>query len=608
MTSNANSSHTSNTNAAKQTYPTLPNHRPENNPSNIQTQHSEGWGQFSENFNWDAAHQELAASAPESHCITETINKGAFCVDHHPEAIQKKTALIWVNKIGETHRFTFNDLRKTSNQLANGLAQLGIQPQERVFVYLDRVPELYTSILGILKTGAIAGPLFSAFGPEAILDRLKTSEATTIITSPSLKPRLDSVRKELPHLKHVIVVDSDHDPIQGNLGAGEYPYREWIQKYDSEFEAHRTGPEDGSVMHFTSGTTGKPKGALHRHKALISQRATAKYILDLQPDDIYWCTADPGWVTGTAYGIFGPWSLGITQLVYEGGFNADTWYQLIQEHHVNVWYTAPTAIRMLMKAGLDCPKKYDLTSLRHLCSVGEPLNPEAIQWGLQAFDLPFHDTWWQTETGSMHIVNQPGLAIKPGSMGKPFPGVTAAILDSEWNPLPTGEEGHLAIRPEAPSLFKTYWNQPEKYNSKFKNGWYLTGDRAMKDSEGYFWFIGRDDDVINTAGHLVGPFEVESALVEHPAVAEAAVIGKPDPERMEIIKAFISLAEGHQASDELIEEIRLFVRHRLAAHAYPRELDILDSLPKTRSGKIMRRLLKARELGLPEGDTSTLED
>ncbi|MDP2936631.1 MAG: AMP-binding protein, partial [Dehalococcoidia bacterium] len=348
--------------------------------------------------------------------------------------------------------------------------------------------------------------------------------------------------------------------------------------------------------------------AVHVHGAIQGQFATAKYVLDVQEEDIYWCTADPGWVTGTSYGMFGPWSNGASSLVYEGAFSPEQWYQVLQDYQVSVWYTAPTAIRMLMKAGDDLPRRYDFGALRYLCSVGEPLNPEAIFWGQKAFGLPFHDNWWQTETGCILIANYPVMAIRPGSMGKPFPGINAGILDDNWEELPTGQEGHLAIRPGWPSMFRTYWNNPELYQSKFKNGWYITGDRCWKDGDGYFWFVGRADDVINTAGHLVGPFEVESALIEHPAVAEAGVIGKPDPDRMEIVKAFVSLKVGYSASDELKDEIKEFVRNRLAAHAYPREIEFLPSLPKTRSGKIMRRLLKARDLGLPEGDTSTLED
>jgi acetyl-CoA synthetase len=418
---------------------------------------------------------------------------------------------------------------------------------------------------------------------------------------------VDEILPHCPSVEKVIVVDraQQYQPKHDR----EILYHEATADQPGTYEVHYTDADDYSIIHYTSGTTGKPKGAVHRHLAVISQAATSKYILDLHPEsDIYWCTADPGWVTGTSYGMFGPWAWGATSLVYEGPYNAAKWYKLIQDYKVTVWYTAPTAIRMLMKAGDDVVKQYDLSSLRHLLSVGEPLNPEAVVWGQKVFGKVFHDTWWQTETGAMHICNYPCMAVKPGSMGKPFPGVTAGILDDQWNPLPAGEEGHLALKPEAPSIFRTYWHKEEMYDSKFKNGWYITGDRATMDEDGYYWFFGRSDDVINTAGHLVGPFEVESALIEHPAVAEAGVIGKPDPERMEVVKAFVSLKNGYEPSDELKQEIQGFVRKTLAAHAMPREIDFIDSLPKTRSGKIMRRLLKARELGLPEGDTSTLED
>lgn len=557
---------------------------------------------------WEAAnHSTLWAEGETTLGVSTThINKALACLNHPPE-VMSKDALIWVSADGKEERWTFNDLRDEANRVSNTLIGMGIEKGDRIFVFMERVPQLFASILGILQIGAIAGPLFAAFGPDAVMDRLEDSGAIGLITTTSLYPRIAHLRANLPKLKHVIALQHSNEPITDDVTSYQASVREASQTFTPQAH-HTTTADDGSVMHYTSGTTGKPKGALHKHGALLSQWATAKYVLDLNAGDMYWCTADPGWVTGTAYGMFGPWSQGVTQLVYEGGFCAKTWYQLIEQYGVTVWYTAPTAIRMLMKAGDELPKDFDLTTLRHLASVGEPLNPEAIHWGLRAFGMPFHDTWWQTETGCMHIVNMLGKAIKPGSMGQPIPGVEGAILNEQWEPLPDGEEGHLAIRPVAPSIFKTYWNREAVYNSKFQNGWYLTGDRAKRDSDGYYWFIGRDDDVINTAGHLVGPFEVESALVAHPAVAEAAVIGKPDPERMEIIKAFISLNDGLSESVELLKEIQLFVRKHLAAHAYPREISVMTSLPKTRSGKIMRRLLKARELGLPEGDTSTLED
>lgn len=552
---------------------------------------------------WDRMTQDL--NLPRRNGV----NKATICLDDHPPHVMQRKALLWKGANGEREEYTYEDLKQKTNQFANVLTDLGVQQGDRVFVYLGRIPEVFITLFGALKVGAVVGPLFSAFGPEAIRDRLQDSRAKVVVTSPDLKERLDAILPELPHLEKVIIVDRKGESTQHPLQTHELRYDALMAQASTDFTVSQTDPDAYSIIHYTSGTTGKPKGAAHRHLAVVAQSATAKYVLDLHPEtDIYWCTADPGWVTGTSYGMFGPWSLGATMVVYEGGFKAEEWYKVIEEYKVTVWYTAPTAIRMLMKAGDDVVKQFNLSSLRHLCSVGEPLNPEAIVWGQKVYGHVFHDTWWQTETGAIHITNYPCLDVKPGSMGKPFPGVTVGILDEEWNPVPAGEEGHLALRPEAPSIFRTYWNQDSLYQSKFKNGWYITGDRARMDADGYVWFIGRADDVINTAGHLVGPFEVESALIEHPAVAEAGVIGKPDPERLEIVKAFVSLKAGYSPSPELKQEIQSFVRTRLAAHAYPREIDFIDSLPKTRSGKIMRRLLKARELGLPEGDTSTLED
>lgn len=561
------------------------------------------YDQLYRDFKWDTF-AETSLNLPRANGV----NMATVCIDGHAPEVMQRNALLWHAANGNKETYTFDDLRRKTNQFANVLTSMGIKKGDRVFVYLERIPEIFITLFGALKAGAVVGPLFSAFGPEAIKDRLEDSGAVLVVTSPNMKDRLDSVLPDLPAIRHVILVDRKqeyHHPLKTH----EVRYEVAMSKAPETFETPYTDPDDYAIIHYTSGTTGKPKGAVHRHAAVIAHAATSRYILDLQPEkDLYWCTADPGWVTGTSYGMFGPWSLGASILVYEGGFKTEDWYQLIQDHKVTVWYTAPTAIRMLMKAGDELPKRYDFSSLRHLCSVGEPLNPEAVVWGQKAFGHVFHDTWWQTETGAMHICNYPCMDVKPGSMGKPFPGVVAGILDDEFNPLPAGEEGHLAIRPEAPSIFRTYWHKEEMYNSKFKNGWYVTGDRAKMDEDGYYWFIGRADDVINTAGHLVGPFEVESALIEHPAVAEAGVIGKPDKERLEIVKAFISLKQGYEPSAHLEQEIKNFVRTRLAAHAYPREIEFLNGLPKTRSGKIMRRLLKARELGLPEGDTSTLED
>jgi acetyl-CoA synthetase len=552
-------------------------------------------------WSWDALRTELDGLPGGG------LNKAYECVDRHVvHGRGDKPAILWEGKDGRSETYTFADMQRGSNQFANALRQLGIAKGERVFVFLDRIPELYFAVFGTLKAGCIIGPLFSAFGPDAIKDRLEGSAAVAIVTSPELKPKVDAIRAELPALKHVIVVDH-RGPVKVG-GSEEHAWDQIVASQSGDFEIERTGDEDWSIMHYTSGTTGKPKGAAHVHKAIMGHYATGKYVLDLHPDDIYWCTADPGWVTGTSYGMFAPWSNGITSVIYEGGFRASHWYSVIEKYRVTVWYTAPTAIRMLMKAGVDAVRKHDLSSLRYICSVGEPLNPEAIVWGLEAFTMPIHDNWWQTETGSIMIANYPIQEVRPGSMGRPFPGVEPAVVDDEGKVLPPGEEGDLVVKPGWPSMFRTYWNDTERYNSRFKNGWYITGDRARVDEDGYFWFVGRSDDVINTSGHLVGPFEVESALIEHPAVAEAGVIGKPDPMAMEVVKAFVALKDGFEPSDHLRHELIQMAREKLGSIAAPREIDFLPSLPKTRSGKIMRRLLKARELGLPEGDTSTLEE
>ncbi|PWT96741.1 MAG: acetate--CoA ligase [Candidatus Melainabacteria bacterium] len=518
---------------------------------------------------------------------------------------RNKVALYAVDAHEHLRKYTFQELADMTNRLGNALRSLGVNRGDRVFVYLPRIPELYAATLAIAKLGAVVGPLFSAFGPDALRDRLLDSEAKIVITDRSLKSKIDEVRQQLPDLEHVIIVGADPQALR----QGEISYEKLVEQASDILECQAMDPEEPLYMLYTSGTTGKPKGVVHVHNDIIGQHMTSKWVLDLKEDDIYWCTADPGWVTGTVYSIFGPWSNGASVVAYEGRFEASNWYHLIQRLKITVWYTAPTALRMLMKAGDQMVYKHNLDSLRHILSVGEPLNPEVVRWGMKVFGLPIHDNWWQTETGMQLIANLPCLAVKPGSMGKPLPGVQAAIVNDEGVEVQTGQLGRLAIKPGWPSMLRAIWRNEEKFQEYFRiPGWYTTGDNAWKDEDGYFWFVGRADDVINTGGHRVGPFEVESALVEHPAVAEAGVIGKPDPERGEIIKAFVILNNGFTSSQSLIEELQEFTKMKLALHAYPREIEIKETLPKTRSGKIMRRLLKAWELGLPTGDTSSLED
>lgn len=529
------------------------------------------------------------------------INLAFNAVDRHAGTpVEHKTAMLWEGDNGSTAKYTFGELSRLSNQYANYLASLGVQKGDRVFLFLPRIPTLYAAFLGTLKTGAICGTMFSAFQEQALLDRLENSGAIVLFTTKELSARVEKVKDKLPNLKTIAIVDSPEF-----LGA--------LSRQSEQFTSAHMKPEDFAYMLYTSGTTGKPKGVVHRHADILHHYLTTKWVLDLRQDDMYWCTADPGWVTGIVYGILGPWTMGVTMVIHGGRFSPEIWYDILQKYKITVWYTAPTAVRMLMAKGEELVKQYNVSSLRHLCSVGEPLNPEAIRWGMKVFGMPFHDTWWQTETGGMMMVNFPCLDIKVGSMGKPFPGLEAGIVDDEGKPIEDGKEGNLAFRPGWPSMMATIWQNDKKYQSYFVNGWYISGDHAWKDKEGYFWFIGRADDVIKTSGERVGPFEVESALVEHPAVAEAGVIGKPDEVRGEIVKAFVVLREPkkfatEEAKTALIAELQEYVKKHLAGHAYPREISFIDKLPKTRSGKIMRRILKAQELGQPIGDTSTLEE
>lgn len=525
----------------------------------------------------------------------ETLNAAYNAVDKQVKnGNGGKIALICEDETGRLEQFTFSDLSLFSNRIANILKDLGVIKGDRVFLFLPRIPPLYYTFLGILKTGAIAGTMFSAFQEQALKDRLQDSGAKVLFTTKELSTRIEPIKSQLPELAHVLIVD-------------EPAFTDRLFNAEDTFEVEHTKPEDYAFMLYTSGTTGKPKGVVHAHYSILQQHLSAKVALDLKENDIYWCTADPGWVTGIVYSILSNWSLGITTLVYSGRFDPKMWYSLLEKHKVSVWYTAPTAIRMLMAAS-DAASHYDLSSLRFLASVGEPLNPEAVTWSEKVFGIPFHDNWWQTECGSILIANVSGLKIKPGSMGKPLPWVTADVVDEEGNPVPVGTEGNLVLKPPWPSMMRTIWRNQEKYLSYFKEKWYISGDRAKKDEDGYFWFIGRADDVIKTAGERVGPFEVESALIDHPSVVEAGVIGKPDSVRGEIIKAFVVLKQGVTPSEELKTELSEFVKKHLAGHAYPREIEFIDKLPKTRSGKIMRRILKVKELGLPIGDTSTLEE
>ena len=557
-----------------------------------------------ESFSWEALRSELQEPGGASN-----FNIAHLAADRHAAGPHSgHLALRWLGKSGKTRDLTFHDLSAESSRFANALDALGVQRGERVFALMGRSPELYIAAVGALKKGCVFCPLFSAFGPEPIRERLTLGDARVLVTTEKLyRKKVEPLRAQLPNLRHVLLADDS-----AHCGDGVWSMNALMTDASQDFKPCQTQPEDMALLHFTSGTTGRPKGAIHVHEAVLMHYMTGKYALDFHPDDVFWCTADPGWVTGTSYGIVAPLVHGITSIIDEGEFDAERWYHVLETQRVTVWYTSPTAIRMLMRAGIEPRRHHDLSHLRFIASVGEPLNAEAVVWGQEALGLPIHDNWWQTETGGIMIANYSGMDIRPGSMGRPLPGVEAEVVrrseDDKIEVLKDpGVEGELALRPGWPSMFRGYLNDDERYRKCFKDGWYLTGDLVRRDADGYFWFLGRADDIIKTAGHMVGPFEVESVLMAHPSVSEAAVIGKPDPVIGSIVKAFVTLKPGAAPSDALRLELLGFARERLGSAVAPKEIEFKDALPHTRSAKIMRRLLRARELGLPEGDLSTLE-
>jgi acetyl-CoA synthetase len=557
-------------------------------------------------FRWETVRDELGALADG------TLNIARLAVDRHaagPRAT--RTAFRFLPPAGAPRDISFAELARLTRRFAGVLRSLHVGKGDRLFVLAGRIPALYVAVLGGLRNGTVVSPLFSAFGPEPIATRIALGEGRVLVTTESLyRCKVQPIRDQLPTLEYVLLAGDDggRTEVPGTLDLAAL-----METAPEEGEAAPTRPDDPSLLHFTSGTTGRPKGAVHVHEAVLTHFTTGRYALDLHDDDVFWCTADPGWVTGTSYGIIAPLLHGVTSIVDELDFDAERWYGILSEQRVSVWYTAPTAVRLLMKAGADLARQHAFPALRFVASVGEPLNPEAVWWGHDVLGLPIHDNWWQTETGGIMIGNFAALDIKPGSMGLPLPGVEACIVErheqgTALRPIPEPDrEGELALKAGWPSMFRGYLHEDERYRKCFRDGWYLTGDLARRDADGYFWFVGRADDVIKSAGHLIGPFEVESTLMEHPAVAEAGVIGKPDPVVGEVVKAFVSLKKGFEPSAALNLELLGHARKRLGAAVAPKEIAFLPALPRTRSGKIMRRLLKARELGLPEGDLSTLE-
>jgi acetyl-CoA synthetase len=555
-------------------------------------------------FSWERLRAELFERADDK------MNIAMLALDRPAALHPQKVALRFIDARMQATEVTYRGLLLQANRFANLLGRYGVTRGGAVATLLGRCPELFVTVLGALKGGRVFSPLFSAFGPEPIRSRLELSGARVLVTTGRLYERkVAAIRSQLPGLELVLVV---RDDASAPLPAGTVDFQAALARESDAFDTVATDPDDDALLHFTSGTTGKPKGVLHAHRAVIAHHASARLALDLHQDDVFWCTADPGWVTGISYGVIAPLTCGVTIVVDREEMDVERWYSLLAGQAVSVWYTAPTAIRMLMKAGLDPVKRHSYPALRLIASVGEPLNPEAVEWGVEAFGLPVHDTWWQTETGAIMIANFIAEPVAPGSMGRALPGVEIAIARRRENGsvelLGTDQVGEIVLRPTWPSVFKCYLNDPERTRASFADGWYFSGDEARRDARGYFWFVGRSDDVIKAAGHLISPFEVECALNTHPAVLQSAVIGLPDPVAGQSVRAVVELKPGAPApGDELRRSILAHGRRLLGAAIAPRDIEFTASLPRTRSGKIMRRLLKARALGLPEGDLSTLE-
>jgi len=553
-------------------------------------------------FSWERARAEL-----EGLPGGRGLNIAHEAVDRHAAGpLRERVALRWLGRRGERRELTFGELSRLSARFASALEGLGVARGETVFGLAGRIPELYVAALGTLKRGAVFCPLFSAFGPEPIRQRMQLGRGALLVTTEALyRTKVSGIRADLADLRHVVLVG------QRAGGGGTLDWSALLERGSDHYRIPPTAPEDPALLHFTSGTTGRPKGALHVHEAVVAHHATGRLALDLHASDVFWCTADPGWVTGTSYGIVAPLACGVTSVVDEREFDAERWYSILEQEGVSVWYTAPTAVRMMMRLGPELPRRRRFPRLRFIASVGEPLHPEAVTFGIDAFGLPVHDNWWQTETGGIMIANYAAMDVRPGSMGRPLPGIEAAIVRRDAGGVTVivdpEHQGELALRRGWPSMFRGYLGEPERTQRCFAGDWYLTGDLARRDAEGYFWFVGRSDDVIKSAGHLIGPFEVESALLAHPAVADAAVIGVPEPVSGELVKAFVVPKPGHEPSEALELELLAFARTRLGAAISPKTIAFASDVPRTRSGKILRRLLRARELGLPEGDTSTLE-
>lgn len=588
---------------------------------------------------WENAAKELEWYKPWKTAFKEVKKNfyqwfiGAECnivhnaIDRHMGTEREnKTAIIWESDKGNSKQFTYKQLNASVCKMANGLKSLGIKKGDVVAIYLQNTPEIAISMLACAKIGAIHSVVYAGFSSHALQDRIDDAEAKILITSDvgfrsgktiDMYSLCSEAVKKAKSIKKMIVVKRKASTKKMNAKRDIW-YGELMKKQSTTCETEHMSSEDPLFILYTSGTTSKPKGVIHVHGGYqVGINRTFHWVMDVKEDDIYWCSADPGWITGHSYIVYAPLMAGITTVMFEGAPNypkPDVLWKVIEKHKVNIFYTAPTLVRALMRFGDDWVNKHDLSSLRLLGSVGEPINPEAWRWYYKVVGkkkLPIMDTWWQTETGMFMIAPLPSMPLKAGSATLPFPGIIADVVDKTGKPVKIGEGGYLVIKNQWPSMLRTVFNNPKRYIKTYWKdipGYYLTGDLAHKDKDGYFWIQGRSDDVLSIAGHRIGNAEIESALVSHKSVAEAAVIGKPHPVKGESAKAFVILKKGFKSNDDLIKQLKKQIRKQLGPIAVTDEIDFVKSLPKTRSGKIMRRVLKAKELGNELGDTSALAD
>jgi len=542
-----------------------------------------------DSFRWEDVKSEF--SWPH----TGKINIAHEAIDRHAEdLVRGQRCCLNFEAEDRKEKITYDQMRRLSNKFANVLGKCGVKKGDRVFIFLPRCPEYYIAMVGCAKVGAIFGPLFEALMQETLRERLGDSEASVLVTTPKLAARVPFAG--LPNLRHIIFVGAGNITLKEN----EWNWDEEMAEASAKCDIEWVDLEAPLYLIYAFSSSGQPKGVVHVHNDMIGYLMTARWVLDLKADDILWTTADPGWVTGTVYSAFAPWLCGVEVFVRGGSYNTESWCRSIESNRITVLYTAPTFFRRLKSKGDEFLKRFDLSSIRHLLSVGEPLPSEVVYWAKRVFKVPVHDTWWMTETGMIMIANYPSVPIKPGAIGKPVPGIKAAVIDFQGEELPPLTLGELAIQKGWPAMLRQIWRDVDRLKEYFPlDPWFVTGDTAYMDDDGYFYYQGRNDDLVKVAGVVVGPTEMEDALRRHPAVMDAGIIAKHDPLKGNSIKAFISLKPGVPPSDDLKREITDFVKKTFSPRIAPKEIEFRPKIPRSEEGFIIRRVLKAWELGLP---------